>query len=91
MKKKFEFEFEDLSSKRTISFEYANEGEEKMSIMIENGIPVIYANREAFLLLAKTCAKIGLGEYSSGFHVHLRRDFDADQAESIRLVLDNES
>jgi hypothetical protein len=58
---------------------------------VENGVPVIYANREAFLLLARSCAKFGLGGYSSEFHVHLTQDFDADKGEALRLVLDLES
>jgi YD repeat-containing protein len=52
---------------------------------------VIYANREAFLLLARTCAKIAIGQYESGFHVHLTTDFDATQPEALRLVLNVES
>ena len=91
MKKKFEFEFEDVSSERSISFEYASDDEEQLSVILENGVPVIYANREAFLLLARTCAKMAIGEYSSGFHVHLSSDFDADQPEALRLVLNLES
>ncbi len=91
MKKKFEFEYDDASAKGELSFEYAAEGEEKLSVSLENGVPVVYANQEAFLFLARTCAKIALGEYSSGFHIHLTTDLDAEQAEAIRLVLDLES
>jgi hypothetical protein len=91
MKKKFEFEFEDSPSNKGITFEYAEEVEERMTVTVENGVPVIYANREGFLLLARTCAKFGLGSYSSGFHVHLTQDFDEDKGEALRLVLDIES
>jgi hypothetical protein len=62
-----------------------------MTITVENGVPVIYANREAFLLLAETCAKFGLGGYPSGFHVRLPQDFDGDKGEALRLVLNLES
>jgi hypothetical protein len=87
--KKFEFEFEDRSSSNEISFEYDNEIEEKMSIVLENDIPVIYANRQALLFLSKALIKIALGEYSTGFHIHLCQDLDADQPEAIRIVLNN--
>ncbi|NOT63484.1 MAG: hypothetical protein HOP19_25010 [Acidobacteria bacterium] len=88
--KRFEFNFEDMSSKGSISFEYADDVSEKMTVVVENGVPVIYGNREAFLLLAKTCAKLALGQYQSGFHVHLAADFDADLPEAVRLILNIE-
>lgn len=91
MKKKFEFEFEDKSNNGEITFEYSDDSVEKMAVSIENGVAVIYANREGFLLLARTCAKFGLGDYSSGFHVHFEEDFDADKEEVLRLILDLES
>jgi hypothetical protein len=87
--KKFEFEFEDLSSKNTISFEYDEEVEEKMSVLCENDVPVIYVNRQALLFLAKAFIKMALGEYSTGFHIHLSQDLDADQPEAIRIVLND--
>lgn len=87
MKKTFKFEFEDLSSSGAITYDCSNEGEEKFTVSIENGMPVIYANREAFLLLSKICAIFALSDYDSGFHVHLPHDFDEEQTESIRLVL----
>jgi hypothetical protein len=37
--------------------------------------------------MAKTFAKIGLCEYSNGFHIHLTKDLDADQPEVLRIVL----
>ena len=89
MNKKFDFEFEDLSSKNTISFEYDDEVEEKMSVLCENDVPVIYVNRQALLFLAKTFIKMALGEYSTGFHIHLSQDLDADQPEAIRIVLND--
>jgi hypothetical protein len=90
MKKKFEYEFEDASCGNTISFEYNSEKEEKMAVIVENGIPAIYLNREALLLLAKTFVKIALGTYSSGFHLHLSQDFDADKPEAVRIILHEE-
>ena len=89
MKKQFEFEFEDLSSRNTISFEYDGEVEEKMSVLCENDVPVIYVNRQALLFLAKTFIKMALGEYPIGFHIHLSQDLDTDQPEAVRIVLSN--
>ena len=86
MKRKFEFEFEDQSPK-TISFEYCEALEEKMSVVVESGVPVIYANRSALLFLAKTLAKMGMCEYEDGFHIHLNTDFDSDKPEALRVVI----
>ena len=88
MRKKFEFEFEDKSSEGAISFDYGKEFDETISVKIEGGVPVIYANRSSLLLLAKTFIKMAIGNYSSGFHVHLNQDFDADKPEVIRVILD---
>lgn len=87
MKKKFEFEFEDTSASGTISFDYNEDLEEKMSAVVENGVPVIYLNRQALILLIKTFVKIALGQYQAGFHLHFYEDFDADKPEAIRIVL----
>ena len=87
-KLRFEYEFEDQSSKSQISYEC--DEDEKISVALENGIPVIYANRKAYVLLAKICAKLGLSDYRDGFHIHLNGDFDEDKQEAVRFVLDNE-
>ena len=88
MKLEFNYQFEDESDESTISFEYDEEIEEYLSIRIEGGVPVLYANKSAFKLLAKTFAKLSLGNYKDGFHLHLNTDFDADETVAIRIVLD---
>ena len=90
MNRKFKFEFEDQSSENSISFEYDDAVEEKMTIVVENGVPVMYANRQAFLSLAKTFVKIALCDYSDAFHIHLRKDFDTEQPEILRIILNND-
>ncbi len=90
MKKKFSYEFEDESDKSTISYEYDEEIEEKFSVKIESGIPVVYGNKQAFVFLAKTFSKLSLGDYESGFHLHLNKDLDADEPEALRVVLDSD-
>jgi len=89
MRRIFNYEFEDESEQSTISFEYDEEVEEKLAVKIEGGIPVLYGNKQAFLLLAKTFSKLLLGDYKDGFHLHINTDFDANEAEAIRIVLDN--
>jgi hypothetical protein len=89
MRRVFNYEFEDESEQSTISFEYGDEVEEKLAVKIEGGIPVLYGNKQTFLLLAKTFSKLSLGDYKKGFHFHINTDFDADEAEAIRIVLDN--
>ena len=60
-----------------------------MTIVIENGVPVMYANRQAFLSLAKTFVKIAFCDYSD-FHIHLRKDLDTEQPEILRVILNND-
>ncbi len=87
MKREFNFEFEDESNSSTISFEYDEKIEEILSVQLESGVPVVYGNKQAFLLLAKTLVKMSMCDYPDGFHLHLNEDFDADSTEVIRLVL----
>src|SRR5258708_37755569 len=77
MKKQFQFEFEE-EQKNRITFEYSPEADEKLDALIENCVPILYLNRPAMLTLAKTLIKMALGPYGEGFHVHLRRDLNAD-------------
>jgi hypothetical protein len=85
--KKFEYEFEDESFRKTISFEYDDEIDEEMEVSVENGVPCLYVNRQALLALAKTFIKMALCDYQDGFHVHLSQDFDGDKPEAIRCFL----
>jgi hypothetical protein len=87
MKRRFEFEFEDQSSANVISFEYDDFVEEEINASLEDGVAVIFANRQAFLALAKVFAKIALSDYPKGFHLHLKKNFDADEEEILRVVL----
>jgi hypothetical protein len=87
MKRRFEFEFEDQSSANAVSFEYDDFVEEEMNTSLENGVVAIFANRQAFLALAKVFIKIALCDYPKGFHLHLRKNFDADEEEILRVVL----
>lgn len=86
MFKKFEFEFEDESLKNRISFEYDDQVDEVITTSISNGVTTIYGNREAFMALAKTFAKIGLGEYKEGFHFHIGRDFGEEDMIEVTLL-----
>ena len=89
MKKEFKYNFEDESKKSVISFDYDEEIEEKLVIKIEEGIPVLYGNKQAFLLLSKTFSKLSLCDYEDGFHLHIDTDFNSDNTEALRIVLDN--
>jgi hypothetical protein len=86
MNKKFEYVFTD-ESPRTISFDYDEKSEEKMSVVVENGTCVIYANQFALLTLAKVLVKMGLCGYQKGFHIHIGEDFDVDNPECLRVIL----
>jgi hypothetical protein len=90
MKQKFEFEFEDQSLDNAITFEYDDAVEEKFDLCIENGVAVMYANSQALLSIAKLFIKIAICDYQKGFHLHLTRDFDADDQEILRVILTKE-
>ncbi len=87
MKKNFYFEFIDESSQNAISFEYDNDIDEEMEVIIENRTPILYANRQGLLALAKILIKIAICNYKDGFHLHLRKDFDADKPETMLCIL----
>jgi hypothetical protein len=89
MMKKFEFEFEDESPKNRISFEYDDLIDEVITTSINNGVTTIYGNREAFMVLAKTFAKIALGEYKEGFHFHIGKDFGEEDMIEFTLLKTN--
>jgi hypothetical protein len=80
MKKKFEFEFEDESLKDRITFEYedASIDDLLLDVSFNYGQAIISANSEGFMVLAKLFAKLALGNYVEGFHVHLSNNFDGD-------------
>jgi hypothetical protein len=88
VKRRFEFEFEDESQTNTISFEYNELVNEKLTVSTEEGVSVVYANREALLVLGKTLIKMAICAYQDGFHIHLEQDFDGDKPEALRVIID---
>jgi hypothetical protein len=50
-------------------------------------MPFVYLNRSAMITLAKTLIKIAYGSYSDGFHIHVHKDFNADEPERLTLLL----
>jgi hypothetical protein len=69
------FEFEDQSSENTISFEYDEQVDENFNGLIENDVPVMYANREAFLALAKVFIRIALRQLPRRVSCSLKKEF----------------
>ncbi len=89
MKRQFEFEFEDESQTNTISFEHNELVNEKLTVSVEAGVAVIYANRQALLVLGKTLIKMAICPYHDGFHIHLEEDFDGDKPEALRVIIND--
>ena len=87
-KHQFNYEFIDESENSSISYEYSEEFDEQLCVKIEDGVPVLYANKSALGLLAKTFLKLSMCDYKEGFHLHLNSDFDADEPEAIRVILE---
>jgi hypothetical protein len=87
MKKTFSFEFEDKSSENKMLFEYDEEIDEILDVSNVDGLCTVYANREAFMALAKVFARLALCEYKKGFHFHIRKNFDGDEDDIIAFTL----
>jgi hypothetical protein len=85
----FEYVFDDESERNRISLEYSDAEDERLSVSLDGSEAVVWANRAAFLMLAKLCLKLALGCYKAGFHIHLRENFsgDADQPDRLRLAV----
>jgi hypothetical protein len=91
MKHRFEFEFEQ-EKKNRMTFEYSPEADERLDVLIEDKTPILSLNRSGMITLAKTLIKMALGSYDDGFHVHLRKDLNADLPDRLVLMLhDGES
>jgi hypothetical protein len=94
MKKRFVVEFEDGSAAATgerndgISIEYSDSGDERLKRFDLDGVPFVAGNRAGLLTLGKLLIQLGASEYKTGFHLHLREDFDADKPEILILGVD---
>ncbi|SPF37628.1 hypothetical protein SBA4_2030002 [Candidatus Sulfopaludibacter sp. SbA4] len=84
--KSFNFDFQEEPPNH-ITFEYSPEADEDLDTLVENGVPVLYANQTALLSLARLFIKMALGEYKDGFHVHLRKDLNADEPDRLIVML----
>jgi hypothetical protein len=85
-KKRFAYEFEQDTANR-ISFDYSPRGDDKIDSATEDGTPVLYLNRPGMITLARTLIKMAKGDYEAGFHVHLRKDFNADLPNRLTVIL----
>lgn len=74
-----------------ITFDYDDEARERLEAKVEGNEVFLYANREGMLTLAKVLLKMAHGSYSNGFHVHLRKDFDASNPETLAIVLSTDT
>jgi hypothetical protein len=88
-RRRFVVEFDDLDS-RSLTYTTSGPPIELLTTKSESGIPVVYASKGACRLLAETFDKLAFGNYSDGFHLHLEKDFDPDNAEVLRIILSSE-
>lgn len=85
-KKHFSYDFEEDTADR-ISFDYSPKGDDKIDSTVESGTPVLYLNRPGMITLARTLIKMAMGDYRAGFHVHIRKNFNADLPEGLTVIL----
>lgn len=86
MKSRFAYEFEQDAANE-ISLEYSPKGDDKIDTAIQDGTPLLYLNRPGMITLARILIKMATGDYKEGFHVHLRKNFDADLKDSLIVFL----
>ena len=86
-RKRFEFEFEDRDP-QTFIIDYAGERDHKAVTQVEHGVPVLYVNRQACAFLARIFARLALGSYDGGYHLHFGKNFNPDSLETLRIVLE---
>jgi hypothetical protein len=82
----FNYEFEQDQPNR-ISLDYSPEADEKLETATQGDSVVLFLNRPGMLTLARTLIKIAKGDYKKGFHVHLRKDFNADLPDRLTVIL----
>lgn len=82
----FQCDFDDLGPGK-ITYQMIGPPTETACTTVEEGTPVLYLNQGACKLLAEIFAKLALGTYADGFHVHLRKNFDSDEIEMLRVVI----
>ena len=85
-KQHFVCEFEDLGPSE-IRYEVTGPPVQRAMTTIEEQVPVLYLNKGACRLLAEIFAKLAMGSYSEGFHVHLGKDCDPEREEMLRVIL----
>ena len=86
MQRRFDYVFED-EGPTSLTYETSAETLERAEVAIEHGTPVLYVNHKAAEVLAKILAKLALGVYQDGFHIHVPKNLDDDEAEALRIVL----
>lgn len=91
MEKAFNYTFQDKSQNNGISFDYSENYDERINLEIVNNKPVLSANKNGYLFLAKVFLKLALCDYKDGFHFHLHRDVDSDQEEIMIISVDHAS
>ena len=70
MKKKFVYEFDDLSQKNTIRFEDNDSLEGWYEFETDDNNINLYANKKGYAYLAKIFIRLAEGNFSDGFHMH---------------------
>lgn len=86
MKREFYFEFKDESSESIL--EYESGLSDRVTTVIERGVPILSANREGLLSLARILIQMAMGSYRNGYHVHVPENFDPDRPECVQVMLD---
>ena len=87
MKRQFIFEFEE-SQPNGLSYECSLEENERLDTLVEEGgVPILYLNRPAMVTLAKLLIRMSQGSFAEQFHVHINKNFNADEPQQLTIML----
>ena len=90
MIKRFEVTFEDEGFD-VLTYETSYPTCERLDVSFEQNMCCVYLDRGAARVLAGVFARLAMGSYERGFHLHLPKDFDHNNDDVIRIGLVNGS
>ncbi len=62
-------------------------GTEELAVKAGDGSATLYVNRAGCEVLAKIFAKMALGKYEAGFHIHMKENFGEEPAQDALTIV----
>jgi hypothetical protein len=77
----------DMEGPKSFTFDYTGVDRPRLDTEMDGREACLYVNRDSCLFLSRVFAKLALGEYPVGYHLHINADLDADKPEVFRIAL----